>query len=150
MLRTVLGEGAEKVNHPEVTRMFDYWGGIMERGGEEATLLSIAEVDVLNSLWCPVTIDELKAAKVESTAAPGPDGIKISQWNKVPARFVQLIFNSFISSGGIPSELNLARTIFIRKKDSGFLDPKDFRPITIASVIARHFHKILAKRLQLH
>lgn len=56
----------------------------------------------------------------------------------------------FISCGGIPDELNLARTIFIPKKDSGLLDPNEFRPITISSVIARHFHKILARRLQLH
>lgn len=30
------------------------------------------------------------------------------------------------------------------------MDPKDFRPITISSVIARHFHKIRARLLQLH
>lgn len=147
-LRTVLQEGAENVQHPGTSQMFEYWGGLMGRSGEQVTLPRIEESDGLKSLWYPVTMDEVKDTKVESTAAPGPDGIKPSRWNKVPVRFVQLLFNCFIQAGGIPDELSLARTIFIPKKDSGLLDPKDFRPITISSVIARHFHKILARRLQ--
>lgn len=117
--------------------------------GREVKIEGTGNLEALKSIWSPVTIDEIKANRVESTAAPGPDGIKPSKWNKVPVRFVQLIFNCFISSGGIPEELSLARTIFIPKKNTGALNPNDFRTITISSVIARHFHQILAHRLQI-
>lgn len=150
VLRGILEEGAEGVEHPDTNDMFEYWKGLMGRAGKTVNLRPEGNEEGLRSLWYPVTIDEVKANKVESTAAPGPDGIKPSVWNKVPVRFVQLIFNCFIKSGRIPDELSLARTIFIPKKSLGRLGPDEFRPITIASVIARHFHKILACRLQTH
>lgn len=87
----------------------------MGREGHEVTLPRIPEVDVLRSLWNPVTIDEIKAARVESAAALGPDSIKPSQCNKVPVRFVQFIFNCFISCSGIPDELILARSSYLKR-----------------------------------
>lgn len=46
----------------------------------------------------------------------------------------------------IPSRFRDSRTVLIPK--SGDLsDPLNYRPISVASVVLRHFHKILAKRL---
>lgn len=98
-------------------------------------------------VWGPVTSDEVVKAKVKTGTAAGPDGVSPAVWNKVPASVKAILFNIFLLTGAIPAELRKSRTVFLPKKANSEL-PGDYRPISITSVVVRHFHKILAARLQ--
>ncbi|KAG8176140.1 hypothetical protein JTE90_012393 [Oedothorax gibbosus] len=80
-----------------------------------------------------------------STSA-GPDGITIKTWNRVPARAKSKLYSLWIRIGLVPLSLISSRTIFIAKKADA-TSPADARPVSIATIILRQYHKILARRL---
>lgn len=99
-----------------------------------------------SQLWSPITVDEVKATRVDPHSAPGPDGIRPADWNTVPVETKAKLFTSWLLRGEIPERLRQCRTIFVPKKDVP-ADPSEYRPISIASIPLRHLHTILARRL---
>lgn len=59
---------------------------------------------------------------------------------------LQVLLNLLILQGRLPVSLQGARTTFI-PNISGAANPSDFRPITVASVLVRTLHNILARRI---
>lgn len=100
----------------------------------------------LNALYDPITSAVVGAHKIERKAAAGPDGITPGAWSDVPCLLVTLLFNILLLNGKPPRSLLNSRTVFIPKK-AGAINPTDFRPISIGSVVIRHYHKILASRI---
>ncbi|KAL1116362.1 hypothetical protein AAG570_004837 [Ranatra chinensis] len=93
----------------------------------------------------PISETESWSARVRLSSAAGPDGVSPRQWHAVPMVLKLLFLNLLMLNGRAPSALTTTRTIFIFK--GGDPVPKNFRPISVASVVLRHFHKILAARL---
>lgn len=79
-------------------------------------------------------------------SAPGPDGFKINEARKVGTRSLELLFNVMLLLKYTPKALRVNRTRLISKKKTS-RDPKNWRPITISSIILRILHRILAKRM---
>lgn len=79
-------------------------------------------------------------------SAPGPDGFTSRKLRSIPMVVLQVLINLLMLSRRVPTCWKGARTVFIPKKERA-TEPGDFRPISIASVFLRLFHKILASRL---
>ena len=130
---------------PGLAEMTDFWKGLLttpsvhvprpHRPEDRQSLLYI---------WHAVTCEEARAVSIPSNSAPGIDGITAKQWRAVPASVKALFFNIILATGGFAPELLESRTVFIPKKAES-VTPADFRPISIASTVVRHLHKILAE-----
>ncbi|KAI4472904.1 hypothetical protein M0804_015562 [Polistes exclamans] len=77
----------------------------------------------------------------------GIDGVSARQWRNVPVMIRTLFYNIIMARGGFQTEMLASRTIFLPKKHEA-KTAADFRPISIASVVVRQMHKILAVRLR--
>lgn len=130
---------------------YQYWQGVIEAPNHENVApVEVAEpAQVHDHLWRPITSEEVGRSLVASGKAPGPDGTLPRDWNKIQRPIIAILFNLFMASGSLPVELHASRTIFIPKRieeDRG-LYPSEYRPLSIPSVIVRHFHKVLGARL---
>lgn len=63
-------------------------------------------------------------------------------------RLRTLFLNMILMKGRLDDDLKIARTVLI-PKGRGNISPENTRPLSITSVVVRHLHKILAKRLKL-
>jgi len=142
-VEAVMGErGADRL---EVGRLEEYWRPVMEaRGtGRQADFKGPRAEGVV---FGRISVDDVKAHWPGRHAAPGPDAITPMAWKWVPPTEVALFFNLMVWLGRPIATLRAARTTFVPKKP-GAEAAAEFRPITVSSVILRHFHKILAARV---
>lgn len=95
----------------------------------------------------PITAQDIKYAFPAANSSPGPDGFTARELKRVPVVILQLLYNILLTQKRLPVTLASARTVFIPKVD-GASTPSQFRPITVAPVLLRLFHKIFANRLQ--
>ena len=88
-----------------------------------------------------------KLSKAENTA-PGPDCITFNHWKRADpdAKALSSIFNLCIKYEKIPAAWKESRTVFIPKNGGGPA-PKDWRPISLCSTVAKLFSGCLAKRI---
>ncbi|KAJ8891190.1 hypothetical protein PR048_010705 [Dryococelus australis] len=95
----------------------------------------------------PISSEEVEKSEISGQSAPGPDGIMVQHWRKIPTGLKVVLFNLFLLTDDFSDWLLQARTVLLPKIDKPSL-PSDFQPISISSVIMRHYHKILAQRIQ--
>ena len=96
----------------------------------------------------PITIEDITATiKLLKSKAAGPDGIGKPELCRIPTSKLALLFNAFLLAEQIPDELKNNLTTLIPKSSDGLENPKNWRPITISSIILRCFNKIMASRL---
>jgi len=126
----------------------DAWKGIVEMPSAPVpgNLPNVPVVVDPLSLVVPFT-GELVAKASLGTSAPGPDGITWSAWRAVPLGVRTLILNICLVFGRVPLLWVRARTTMI-PKSSNPDGPLDCRPISVAGVGMRVFHRILARRLE--
>lgn len=95
-----------------------------------------------------ITSQDIKASLPSAGSAAGPHGFTGRDLRACPMIVLQVALNLLILQGRLPTCLQGARTTFIPKKNIAS-KPEDFRPITVASILVRTLHKILAKRIML-
>lgn len=96
----------------------------------------------------PITKEEVDAhVRSLSSNTPGPDGITKKNLKKIPIQKLTLLFNALLIAEDLPDGLKRNRTFLIPKTSTQLENPKNWRPITISSIILRVFNRILAKRL---
>ena len=83
---------------------------------------------------------------MEQTAS-GPGRVSRKTMTGIPFKKLVSHFNLWLLAEHLPEWLLVGRKVFIAKV-AGSQEPMDFRPITVASVLARVFHKCLAARLE--
>lgn len=103
-------------------------------------------VPIIAELWDPISIEEITSSFPRLSSTAGPDGITVRLYKSVPVEIITRILNLILWCGKLPELITSARTVFLAKKNDS-TEPGDFRPLTIPSVIVRHMHAILAKRL---
>lgn len=149
----VLDGDADGVPHPSLADQVKYWKPILEARELEADgdARPIGdEMRVLQSVWDPITVAEVVTVKLPAKSAPGLDGLTVGRWmSEVPAILRAAILNIIMATGRMPRRFRDSRTVLIPKAPD-LLEPANYRPISVASVVLRHFHKILAKRLSSH
>lgn len=97
-------------------------------------------------VFFPIDASDIKACLPPKSAAAGPDGCSPALFRSVPGITLRVLLNLFLFLGSAPDCLRSAKTIFLAKKPR-CSEAGDFRPFSIASVILRLFHRILARRL---
>lgn len=145
-LRELYGEARQEAcasrSHPSGAR-----GIHLEGLGEGATANPGSAVDK-TLLWDPIQATEVARISVRNGTAPGLDGITPRAWNAVPVSLRALVFNLLLLAETAPLSITTTRTVFLEKGEmSDRPGPSEYRPLSIGSVIIRHLHKILAKRL---
>lgn len=127
----------------------DYWKSIFETQSDrvEDKEITWCKNERLSGIWLPITELEVTSSELDLDTAAGPDRVKSSTWRTVDNAARTLIFNLLLLKNDLEQEMKMARTVLIPKVDEP-TSPGDFRPLSITSVVVRHFHKILAKRIR--
>jgi len=100
-------------------------------------------------LYEPITIEEVrKQLRKMPNKTAGPDYFKVADLKATDPKVLSALYNLCPSSGKLLTIWKKNRTTtLIPKKTHGLEHSSNWRPITISSVIARLFHRIIAKRL---
>lgn len=100
----------------------------------------------LMGIWAPISVKDVKDNELKRKSACGTDGISVDKFSMLSPALRAMIFNIVMYCGGFSEEFLLGRTILIPK----VVEPSassQLRPLTIGSVVARQFNKILASRI---
>ena len=101
------------------------------------------------SRMSPISQDEVATAvKGLGESATGTDGITRRTMANIPFGSLATHFNLWMMAERLPEELIKGRSGVFIPKESGTQDPMKYRPITIATVVTRCFHKVLADRVE--
>lgn len=149
-VRQVLSGGEQDVHMPSTDEVVAFWKRIFEKEPEdEGAVANIAyeENAQLRGIWAPVTVDDIVACELDLDSAAGPDGITVANWRGINVNVRALFLNMIMFMGCLEDDLKSARTVLI-PKGTGDIDPGNTRPLSISSVVVRHWHKILAKRFK--
>ena len=126
-----------------------FWAPLLEGVSNGRIEVGGDECDPLYEMVKPITEDELeRTLRRLYNGAPGPDRIKKSGIQSLSKERLSTRFNFYMLVGISPLRFKRGTTVLI-PKTSHAEQPKDFRPITLGSVVGRLFHKILAYRLDL-
>lgn len=105
----------------------------------------IESADEVDPFWV-ISAQDIRSAMPSAGSSAGPDGFTGKDLRSCPMVVLQVLLNLLILQGRIPTSLQGARTTFIPKTDEAS-SVGDFRPITVASILVRLFHKILSRRI---
>ena len=107
----------------------------------------------VEGLMTPITAAEVRRSlrSMPSDSAAGPDGLRVKtlkdQSKSEDYPVLAGLFNVWFITGRLPSKLKQSRSILLPKCSSGLDEIGNWRPLSIASTLARLYTKILAKRL---
>jgi len=148
--RKILDGDADGLPHPTLQEQVTFWKPILESGSvltEWPVRRGARAAPIMDDIWSPVSVAEVISVKLPAASAPGMDGMTARRWmTEVPPILRAAIFNIFMATGKVPARFLSSRTVLIPKSPDLLL-PSNYRPISVASVVMRHFHKVLATRL---
>ena len=147
---SVLNGSYEKENPPlDFGRFHTYWSGLFSKSSVSDERPFTPVRDTQWDLLDPITETDVKEAlrSMDVNTAAGLDGYSLTKVRQLPPQELATRFNSWLLAGTLPTKLCEGYTVLIPKVH-GSEDPADYRPITIGSIVARCFHKILAGRLE--
>ena len=103
----------------------------------------------VHNLYAPILLEHVRKAVADPKAsnAAGPDGMSAADLRRIRARSVAILFNAMLYTGSIPSELKKCRTTLIPKSDADLQNISSWRPITVANILVRTMHRIIAGRM---
>ena len=126
-----------------------YWTELFSRPSPPDRRLVLP---VRDSQWClyePFTVTETAMAKKSTTpSADGPDGLSFVALRSAPDSLLTCVFNLWMVLENFPSSMCIGRTVLIPKVPQP-ADAREFRPITVASHLARLFNKMLSTRISI-
>ena len=125
-----------------------YWKDVFEKENPYSGNIAVDQSKFNWNIANPISRDELDTAlKDMSESAPGLDGIKCRQIKSGRLDLVLLVLNVLLRTSTIPDWMADGRVTLIPKVPNP-QSPKDYRPITVTSMLLRLFHKILARRFE--
>jgi hypothetical protein len=101
-------------------------------------------------LLAPITREEIALA-IENTnnnTALGPDRLPLINIKRIAKNELWCAFNIWLGQRQIPDLLKVNRTVLLPKGKDDLDNIKNWRPITISSLLIRLYNKILARRMQ--
>lgn len=127
-------------------QLIRYWSGLY-CADRRVDQRPVPEANIDWSLMRPITPNEvLDTLKRTKNSAPGPDGVEVRALKRYDTLALACAFNAVLFLRTPPDTFIGSRTVLIPKSPNP-VEASDFRPISIASVFARCFHKIIAGRL---
>ncbi|KAK2707505.1 hypothetical protein QYM36_015269 [Artemia franciscana] len=125
-----------------------FWTGVFERPSPPDTepLPHIGNKLDVSTLWLPIEVAEIVKLRPSGDPSPGPDGLRIVDCIHFGYEVLSILFTAIFFLRTTPKPFLKSRTVFLPKSD-GATDPADFRPISIAPMLQRWLHRIIATRL---
>lgn len=101
-------------------------------------------------LLAPITREEITLAidNTKNNTAVGPDRLPLKDLKRIARNELWGAYNIWIGLRRVPDPLKINRTVLLPKGKDNLDNIKNWRPITIASVLIRIYNKILARRMQ--
>lgn len=108
---------------------------------------SFLRIPCKSRIYYPVSCPEIESALAgPGGKSAGPDALSHSDCKRMGIENLSILFNLFLFCQDIPSTLKNSRTTLIPKKGD-LKEAKNWRPITVSSILLRVFHKVLSRRL---
>jgi len=127
-----------------------FWRPLLETPSKQETRLPPEGVRPQWAMVCPITLEEVaRHLGNMKDGAAGPDNCGRKDLRKLSAVSLACRFNLWLLTGKAPEAFKHGITVLIPKSQDGH-EPKDFRPITMGSILCRLYHKILAERVERH
>lgn len=128
--------------------VYPFWKSLMEESSisDQRDLIPVSEV--IMHVCDPFSANDVSPILKEmKKSAPGPDRVTLQDLRRFPIDEVVAHCNLWLFASIPPSKFRHGITTLIPKTAEP-TSPADFRPITVASMVARLFHKVLARRLE--
>lgn len=147
----ILDDVDNTAKKPPMSEAHAHFQKIWDRDGEDKDDVLIDTIrDEAYTLLSPVSCEEIDTA-IQNTrpgTAAGPDRITIKELKSISSHELCCAYNVWLGTRRIPTAMKENRTILLPKSNSGLDQIKNWRPITISSLLVRIYNKIMAKRLQ--
>lgn len=136
---------------PKMEDAYNHFKKIWEREGTDEEAVEEGDSVGEDILLAPITTDEIELAitNTKTNTAIGPDRVTLSDVKSLAKNELWFAFNVWLGLRQIPSKLKSNRTALLPKTNDQLDNIKNWRPITIASILIRLYNKILARRMQL-
>ena len=139
--------GARSSNLP-LDKLLPFWKELFEAESKPDTRTPARAYEVKLTLLEVVSENELtKVLRKAKNGAPGPDRIKLGQVLAIPRNDLATHMNLWLWSGVPPEDFKKGATSLIPKVVT-VTKPGENRPITLAGMICRVYHRLLAARLE--
>lgn len=146
--KKILDGDVEDQQHPSLEQQETFWRNLLtEQSKEFEQTCEPTPAKMHEEVLRPISVTECKKYRPDHKTAAGPDGLKAKNWLDNVSNMVKAtIMNVMLLWGQTPKIWRDSRTVLI-PKEAGTMDPAKFRPISISSIVLRHFHRVLAGRL---
>lgn len=135
---------------PPLSEAHEHFRKIWETKAKDTDTVEQTETIGSNILLAPISREEIALA-IENTrrdTAVGPDHVSLDQIRGIAKKELWCAFNIWLGLRKIPQLLKINRTALLPKGNEGLENIKNWRPITIASLLIRLYNKILTRRMQ--
>lgn len=125
----------------------DYWGPLMEETSLPCTANLGPGRGPVTSLYSVISDVEVEQSlKTQGDGAPGRDRVARNDLRAVPPAELATHFNFWLVTGLPPSAFKSGYTTLVPKVARP--TPSEHRPITVSSMVARAYHRVLAARME--
>ncbi len=129
----------------------EYWAKVFETNTPEIEPLESSPQSNGQIKWeliAPITAEEIRLAlSTMKRTSVGMDKLLTQELLTWHLPSLASLMNMILATERLPSHLATARVTFLPKVESP-VDPGDYRPIAISSVLARTLHKIILRRMR--
>lgn len=141
-------EDGERGDEPSLEQQEAFWSGLYSTPSQPDQR-PVASVPEERRMAEPISGDEIKkrVKKLNTASASGPDNLTVPMIRKIPVTCLGKLFNLMILARYIPKAFRHSRTVLIPKVQKP-VQPSQYRPISITSILLRTFTGILAGRSQ--
>ncbi|XP_015596162.1 uncharacterized protein LOC107268173 [Cephus cinctus] len=152
--KTALGGRLEPPKKEDIIKLYNELWGIEGPAASECSRCGINETAravSTSDVFTPVTTEEIlaKIKKIRGNTATGQDGIrKRDLARQGVSALLATLFNILLREGHFPAPWLTNRTTLIPKLGKDEADAKNWRPITISSLLNRIFCSLIDKRLR--
>lgn len=129
----------------------EWFGGQFERDSiDDAEPVSIINRDKLRTClfhsWICEEEVKFHLSSFDIETASGSDGFSVVHLKSLPSKLLTMLMNLCLLAKDVPNTLKQNRTTLLAKKPNP--GERDWRPITVSSVLYRLFSKIITLRLE--
>lgn len=134
--------------HPRIEDIEDEYARLFGAAPDPHDLPLSDPLSTIEGLFAPVGFDDLsRCLASKMSGASGPDGMTLRDLRQIRPARILLLYNLMLFTGVCPPILKTCRTTLIPKRDYALDRVDSWRPITVAPLLLRIFHRILAARL---
>lgn len=135
---------------PPLSEAHEHFRKIWETKAQDTGAVEHSETVGVDILLAPITREEIAWAidQTRNDTAVGPDHVSLDQIRVIAKKELWCAFNIWLGQRKIPDLLKINRTALLPKGNEGLENIKNWRPITIASLLIRLYNKILTRRMQ--